>query len=145
VLAQGGVVRDGGAVAIAKGRIQAVGSDAEIVPLWGTRARLIDLGRRVVLPGFIDSHTHLELTCVAFEHAVDCRTPPHERIDDIVQTLRQAAGRTPRGAWIVGQGNLLQEMKLRDKRYPTAAALDRASAEHPVVLRCSVHAVVLNT
>ena len=54
-----GIIRDG-AVLIRGGKIAAVGSRREIAKLpEARRARKLDLGGRVVLPGFVDSHTHL--------------------------------------------------------------------------------------
>ena len=54
-----GIVRDG-ALLVHHGRIQAVGPRRQIEPLReARRAEKLDLGGRVVLPGFVDSHTHL--------------------------------------------------------------------------------------
>jgi len=54
-----GIIRDG-ALLIREGRIAAVGSRRRIERLpESRRARKLDLGGRVVLPGFVDSHTHL--------------------------------------------------------------------------------------
>jgi len=54
-----GVIRDG-AIFIRGDRIAAVGPRRRIESLRQTRsAEKIDLGGRVVLPGFVDSHTHL--------------------------------------------------------------------------------------
>ena len=48
------------AVAIRDGLIAAVGSEVEIAPLIGPETRVIDLPvDHLVLPGFIDSHSHL--------------------------------------------------------------------------------------
>jgi predicted amidohydrolase YtcJ len=47
------------AVAIADGRFIAVGQAAEIMPLAGSRTRVIDLKGRPVLPGLIDNHLHI--------------------------------------------------------------------------------------
>ena len=49
------------AVAIAAGRIAAVGSNAEIAALAGAQTKRIDAGGRTVLPGFVESHLHLVL------------------------------------------------------------------------------------
>jgi hypothetical protein len=46
------------ALAVAGDRIVAVGSDAEILSLAGPGTEVIDLGGRIMLPGFIDTHTH---------------------------------------------------------------------------------------
>jgi imidazolonepropionase len=58
-LADIGIIRDG-ALLIRDGKISAAGSrkDVERLPA-ARRARRIDVGQRVVLPGFADSHTHL--------------------------------------------------------------------------------------
>jgi imidazolonepropionase len=54
-----GIVRDG-ALLIRDGSIHAVGTRKKIGKLpEARRAKKIDLGGRVVLPGFVDSHTHL--------------------------------------------------------------------------------------
>ena len=54
-----GIIRDG-AVLVRKGLIAAVGTRRHIERLGAARrAKKIDLGGRVVLPGFVDSHTHL--------------------------------------------------------------------------------------
>lgn len=54
-----GIIRDG-ALLIRDGRITAVGPRRRIESLRKSRrVRKIDLGGRVVLPGFVDSHTHL--------------------------------------------------------------------------------------
>ena len=47
------------AVAIAGGRIVAVGSDAEVLPLAGPQTQCIDAMGKTLLPGFIESHMHL--------------------------------------------------------------------------------------
>jgi imidazolonepropionase len=54
-----GIIRDG-AVLVRDGRIAAVGRRRDVVRLGAARrARRLDVGGRVVLPGFVDSHTHL--------------------------------------------------------------------------------------
>lgn len=46
------------AVAIRNGRILAVGDNDDVLALRQRRTRVVDLGGRTMLPGFIDSHAH---------------------------------------------------------------------------------------
>ncbi|MGZ5495185.1 MAG: amidohydrolase, partial [Candidatus Aminicenantales bacterium] len=46
------------AVAVRDGKIFMAGKTSELRPLAGAGTRLVDLGGSLVLPGFIDSHTH---------------------------------------------------------------------------------------
>lgn len=58
-LSDPGILRDG-ALLIRDGEIAAVGAQSEIEALPEARsAERLDVGGRVVLPGFVDSHTHL--------------------------------------------------------------------------------------
>ncbi|HJY53587.1 MAG TPA: imidazolonepropionase [Candidatus Udaeobacter sp.] len=52
-----GIVRDGGML-IRNGKIESVGASDEIEKNFGD-ANIIDAGERVVMPGFVDAHTHL--------------------------------------------------------------------------------------
>jgi predicted amidohydrolase YtcJ len=57
-LAEGGVANRAEAMAIAGGRIAAIGSTEEIRELAGPSTEVTDLGGRSLLPGFIDAHVH---------------------------------------------------------------------------------------
>jgi predicted amidohydrolase YtcJ len=46
------------AVAIQGDRIAAVGTDEEMARLIGPRTEVIDLGGKLAIPGFIESHGH---------------------------------------------------------------------------------------
>ena len=47
------------ALAVRQGRIMAVGSNREILGLAGPKTLQIDLKGKSILPGFIDTHSHL--------------------------------------------------------------------------------------
>lgn len=47
-----------GAMLVRGGRIQATGTRGEIEKLLGPQTEVVDAGGRVVLPGFVDAHTH---------------------------------------------------------------------------------------
>src|SRR4028119_1868070 len=47
------------ALAVKNGRIYSVGTDAEILALKGAGTRIIDSRTRRLIPGIIDSHTHV--------------------------------------------------------------------------------------
>lgn len=51
-------VIDDGAMLVHEGRIAQVGSRSEIEPLIARHSEVIDAGGRIVLPGFVDAHTH---------------------------------------------------------------------------------------
>jgi predicted amidohydrolase YtcJ len=46
------------AIALKGNTIVAVGSDTDVAPLIGSGTKVIDLGGKLVLPGFIDTHIH---------------------------------------------------------------------------------------
>ncbi|GIX47797.1 MAG: hypothetical protein KatS3mg131_2008 [Candidatus Tectimicrobiota bacterium] len=131
------------AVAVQGGRIAAVGLAAEIANLIGPTTTVVDLAGRALLPGFLDPHHHFSIT--AFEPvAVDCRTPPHERLSSILAAIAAAARSAPRGQWIRGWG--LRTFLLREKRAPTRWELDEVAPHHPVcLLDGSVHACYVNS
>jgi predicted amidohydrolase YtcJ len=60
------------AVAITGGKFVAVGSRNEILPLAGAQTKLIDLGGKTVVPGFIDAHSHPASSGLRHLREVDC-------------------------------------------------------------------------
>ena len=133
------------AVAVTGNKISAVGPSASVMQARGDSTQVIDLRGRALLPGFNDAHTHLELTSLGLGLAVSCHTPPHESIEDILDTLSESAKEVPKGQWIIAQGSLFQDMRLKEKRYPSRRDLDRASSSHPILFKTSYHMVVLNS
>ncbi|WP_454684991.1 amidohydrolase [Ancylobacter moscoviensis] len=109
----------------------------------GTR-EIIDLGDRVLMPGFVDVHAHAEVVCRTAYRTVDCRAPECGTVPAVLDTL---AGAEPGGRsdWIVGQANLFFDRKLKEGRLPTRAELDTVSRERPIALRAGGHITVLNT
>lgn len=134
------------AVVIQDGRIRAVGGRDLVRTMESEDARVTDFGDRAILPGFVDSHVHYEVESVALGTSVPIQTPPCDSIDDIVQTLRENIDRAElRGGWLVGEGNLMQDQRLRDRRVPNRDDLDRVSTSVPIALRIGGHTTAMNT
>jgi predicted amidohydrolase YtcJ len=115
------------AVAIARGRFLAVGSDAEVLNLAGPGARKIDLGGKTVLPGFIDAHSHPAEAGLMHLRMVDCDL---RSISAIQAALRERAAKTPAGEWVLGFK--YDDTKTEEGRPLTVADLDAAVPDHPV-------------
>jgi predicted amidohydrolase YtcJ len=115
------------AVAISGGRFTAVGANDEVLALAGGRARKIDLGGKTVLPGFIDAHSHPGYAGARHVTQVDCDL---RSIAAIQQALRERAGKTPPGQWVVGFK--YDDTKTSDGRALTREDLDTAVPDHPV-------------
>ena len=130
-----------GAVAVSGGRIVYVGEPKGIRDITGPNTEVIDLHGRVVLPGFVESHTHL--TAVGWNlEQTDCRQA--RSVDDIVRALRDTAEQTPAGQWVLGHS--YDDTLLGEMRHPTRRDLDHASREHPILLRhISSHNMVVNS
>lgn len=115
------------AVAIAGGRFLAVGSNDEIRNLATARTKIIDLGQKTVLPGFIDAHTHPAYSGLRHLRCVDCDL---RSIADIGKALRERAASTPPGQWVMGFK--YDDTKTSDGRKLTREDLDAAAPHHPV-------------
>src|SRR5882672_7714897 len=115
------------AIAIARGRILAVGSDADVLALASPTTKKIDLGGKTVLPGFIDAHTHPAMAGVMHLRMVDCDL---RSISAIQAALRERAAKTPAGAWVLGFK--YDDTKTDDGRPLSIADLDAAVPDHPV-------------
>jgi hypothetical protein len=125
------------AVAVREGKIVAVGG-RELLRRY-PNARRIDLKRRTLMPGFIDTHLHV----LALSHrAIE---PARARsIAEIQEMIALKAAELGPGEWIEGLG--WDEALLAEKRAPTRADLDAAAPRNPVVLRrAGGHSAVANS
>jgi predicted amidohydrolase YtcJ len=131
------------AIAVKDDRILKVGTNREVAPLAGKGTKTIDLQGKTVLPGFIDVHCHMWSYGTKLSQ-IDCRSPPIQSIDQIIEKLQEQAKNTPKNKWVIGWG--YDDTKLTNKRHPTRHDLDKASLEHPIALRriCG-HTMVVNT
>lgn len=117
------------ALAVWKGRILQLGSDAEILKLRARSVELLDLKGRSVIPGLSDSHIHL------LGYGMLLRTlnlSGTRSIGDIQKALMATATKRPGSSWIVGRG--WDQERLGEARYPSRHDLDVARP-HPVLLR----------
>ena len=136
------------AVAIRDGRIVAVGSRDAVMARRGAETRVIDLGGKTLVPGFIDPHSHFASAMTISEQA-NCSAPPVGPVRDIpglvaaLKAVREARGIKP-GEAIVGYG--YDRASLAEGRELTSDDLDGAFPDNPVIVgHVSMHGAVLNS
>jgi len=128
------------AVAVRSGKIQAVGSAAEIQGFVGPETEVLELDGRMIVPGFIDSHTHFipggfQLSSVDLR---DAATP-----EEFARRIGEFAGTVPPGTWITG-GDWDHEMW--GGELPKRAWIDAFTPDHPVfVSRLDGHMALANS
>jgi predicted amidohydrolase YtcJ len=116
------------AVSISDGKIQQVGSSADILKSRAAKTEVIDLQGRMVLPGLMDSHSHpADAAMFEFDHPV----PDMETIADVLAYIRERARVVPEGSWIDVHQVFIT--RLKEQRYPTRGELDAAAPKHPVI------------
>jgi predicted amidohydrolase YtcJ len=115
------------ALAIADGRLIAVGSNKDILRLATARTKKVDVGYKTILPGFIDTHTHPAYSGIKHLKMVDCDL---RSIKDIKEAIRQRAAITPKSNWV--EGFKYDDTKTNEGRKINMADLDDAAPEHPV-------------
>ena len=135
------------AVAVRDGRIVRVGSTYDVEFLAGVDTDLVDLDGRVLLPGFIDAHTHLTTVGRYLVHAdlSDADSPDaavemlaeraaeldeegDERRDEETTSDEQRAEEP--AEWVLGYG--YDESTWDEDRYLTREDLDRVPTDRPV-------------
>jgi len=123
---------DAEAVATKDGDIVFVGSTADALRMKGDATRVVDLAGATVLPGLVDSHTHVFGLGAALER-VDLTDVATE--EEAVRRVAERAKATPPGQWIVGRG---WDEGAWANRYPDKGLLSQAVPDHPVFL-ASLH------
>jgi len=127
----------GSAIAVRDGKVLAVG-DESLVRRYQA-AEVVDLAGRLVVPGFNDSHIHIEGTPV---REINLRTVAS--IAEILDSVRAKAATLGPDEWITGYG--WAEDNLAERRLPTRRDLDLVSPENPVILfRAGGHSSVSNS
>ena len=117
------------AVACIDGRIVAVGATADVRRWAGPHTRVVDLGGKLVVPGFNDAHVHFveggsDLAGVQLR---DAKSEAEFR-----DRIHAFAAKLPKGRWILG-GNWDHE-NWTPARLPTRQLIDEAAGDHPVFI-----------
>ena len=131
------------AMAVAGGRILAVGTRADLEGFVGPGTTVLDHPTGAILPGFVEPHLHLVSSALVFT-GVDCSPYTNKTLDAVLAALKAATAKTPAGQTVVGQ--LYDPSLLPGQPELTAELLDRISTEVPiVVMNASQHYFYVNS
>ena len=130
------------AVAVRDGEIVRLGRTHDVEFLAGVDTEVIDLNGRVLLPGFIDAHTHLTTVGRYLVHAdLSAADSPEEAVSLLAERSNEVTRSD--GDWVLGYG--YDESMWTDDRYLTREDLDRVSTELPVAaFREDMHVAAVN-
>ena len=133
------------AVAIADGKIIAVGSRAEVRKKSGKNARIIDLKGKTLLPGFVDAHGHISAVGTTAALA-NLSPPPVGGVDSIASLQKTLRDYTPPAGVPVIVGWGYDDSLMVENRHPTRHDLDAVSATTPIaVVHASGHLGSMNS
>jgi predicted amidohydrolase YtcJ len=137
------------ALAVKDGRILAVGARADVEQAHrGAATRMVDLGGRILLPAFIDGHSHYFNSLLVANQCKLYAPPagPGKDVDGIVAALKAFASdrKIPKGEMIEGYG--YDDTVMPNGRLLNRDDLDAAFPDNPVmIVHVSMHGVVLNS
>lgn len=119
------------AVAIAEGCFIAVGNDDEVMRFADDHAQVIDLNRRRVIPGLIDSHLHFIRG--GLNYNMELRWDGIPSLADAMRRLKEQVARTPAPQWVRIVGGFT-EMQFAEKRLPTLDEINAVAPDTPVFI-----------
>jgi len=117
------------AVAVGGEKIMRVGSTAEIKKMAGEKTEVVDLKGRLVLPGFIDSHTHFLAGGFSLA-SVQLRDVTSR--EQFARRVEEKAKEMGKGEWILG-GNWDHE-QFSPPELPSKEWVDSVSPDNPVLV-----------
>lgn len=124
------------AVAVAGGRILAVGGTAEVAALAGPQTRVIDAGGRTLLPGFVESHLHLVL---GGNELSQLQLGGVMGFGALAAAFRAYAAANPAAPLLMAQGAAYE---ILGEAAVTRADLDRVIADRPIAMMSPDHHTV---
>lgn len=138
------------AVAVANGKILAVGKRSEVMKLKGPATQMMDLKGQTLVPGFVDAHGHIVAGGLQAVSA-NLLAPPDGKVTDIAslqQTLsdwvQKNAATVEKIKVIIGFG--YDNSQLKELRHPTKEELDAVSKDIPIlVIHQSGHLATVNS
>ncbi len=119
------------ALAVRGEKIIALGSDAEVMRYRGPNTQVIDAGRRRVIPGLIDAHTHFIRGGLTYTNEV--RWDGVGSLADGLRMLRFQAARTPSPHWIQVIGGWTWA-QFAERRFPTLDEINAATGDVPTMI-----------
>ena len=132
-------------LAIAGTRIEAVGSDKEMIRHGRGTAKVVDLHGRTVIPGIVDSHAHVVYGAFAL-HGINLSVPEAsvtpDKADLLVGRLKAYAEAHPEDTVLFARA----DFSATPPSTPGRELLDRAVPDRPVVVHnSSEHALWVNS
>lgn len=136
------------AVAVTGDRIEAVGTNQEILALADASTEAINLAGRVLMPGFIDAHSHFLYSGLGAVTTVNLNCPPLGDVTNMAELVAKLEAKaqtlTSADQWI--RGSNYDDTLLAEMRHPTKEDLDLVSGDHPIYIsHISGHLAVANS
>lgn len=136
------------ALAVSEGKIVFAGAKDSAFRLKVEGTRLVDLGGKALLPGFIDAHSHYINSLLVANQCKLYAPPsgPGTDVPSIIATLKQYAAvrQIPKGELIIGYG--YDDTVMPGGRLLNRGDLDEAFPDNPVRIdHVSMHGCVLNS
>jgi predicted amidohydrolase YtcJ len=128
------------ALAVKRGRIYAVGTDAEILGLKDKNTRLIDAGSKRLIPGLDDVHIHV-LNERSYNYNLRWDGVP--TLQRALEMLSEQAKRTPEGQWVKVIGGW-SPYQFKENRFPTMEEIRKAVPDRPVIVQYAYNRAYLN-
>jgi predicted amidohydrolase YtcJ len=124
----GGWYPDARAIVTRDAEILFVGSNVDAMKFEGKSTRVIDLRGATVVPGLVDSHTHVFGLGALLDQV---NLVGVETEEEAVELIIERAKSVPKGEWIVGRG---WDEGAWANRYPDKALLTASVPDHPVFM-----------
>src|SRR2546428_12576624 len=119
------------AVAIKDGVFIAVSGDQEIMSRREPKTAAFDLQGRTVIPGLIDSHTHVIRG--GLNYNMELRWDGVVSLADGLRMLREQTQRTPAPQWVRVVGGW-SEFQFAERRMPTLEEINEVAPDTPVFI-----------
>ena len=119
------------AIAVTDGKIQALGTEKQILKFKGADTEIVDLRGNTLMPGFIDIHTHPILSALMGE-VVDVSGFNHHNRNAVMASLKEGIANKGEGEWVVAYG--WDPALLPDLEAPTLGELDQLAPENPLFI-----------
>jgi len=131
------------AMAVKDGKFVGVGSDDAVRRYIGPSTRTVDLAGKTVIPGLMDSHSHMNGAGTAETTAQVIAAKTVAQAQKIIADFIKQKS-VPPGHW-VQTSRWHPPSQLQEQRYLTRQELDAVSPNHPVYVQTVGHFAMANT